>query len=208
MAATGKVCTGFSLPYVALYGAASGVPTYTKGQKLARGVNVSINPEASDDTPFYADNIASEVSPGRFTGGTVELTVDGLHQDAERLIMGLPEPDSMTVGEKTVNVIKYGDNATIPYVGVGFIARYRSDGIDTFVPVVLRKARFQVPGTEAATEEESISYQTQSLTATLMRDDSAQHDWKWIAEDQATEAEAEAVLKAFLNITEPAPAEV
>lgn len=207
--AAGKVCTGFSLPYVAIYDAASGNPTYTKGQRLARGVSVSISPEASDETPFYADNGIAEVSPGVFTGGTVNLTVDGLHQEAERLIMGLPEPDSVTVGESgDVKVTKYGDKATAPYVGIGFLARYCSgDGV-TYVPVVLRKARFQAPGMEAATEEGSVSYQTQSLTATLLRDDSTDHAWKWLAEDQPTEDAAEAILKAFLNVTDAPAAEV
>ena len=52
MSAAGKVCTGFSLPYVALYNNG----TYTSGQKLARGVDVTVSPESSDDNKFYADN--------------------------------------------------------------------------------------------------------------------------------------------------------
>ena len=40
------------------------------------------------------------------------------------------------------------------------------------------------------------------LEASLMRDDSTGHVWKKVAADQETEAEAEAVLKAMLNITE------
>ena len=50
--------------------------TYTSGQILARGVEVSIDPEVGDDNTFYADNISAETAPGVFTGGTVTLTVD------------------------------------------------------------------------------------------------------------------------------------
>ena len=32
-----------------------------------------------------------------------------------------------------------------------------------------------------------------------MRDDTSNHDWKLVADDQSTEAEAEAVLKALLG---------
>ena len=53
--AAGKVCTGFSLPYVALYSASGNTVSYTSAQKLARGVNVDISPDNSDDNNFYAD---------------------------------------------------------------------------------------------------------------------------------------------------------
>ena len=76
--AAGRVCTGFSLPYVAKYAASGGTITYSDGQKLARGVSVSIEPESSDDNNFYADNILAESAGTTFTGGDLNLTVDGL----------------------------------------------------------------------------------------------------------------------------------
>lgn len=202
MPAAGKVITGYSLPYVAKYSAAGGVVTYSDGMRLARGVSVSINPEVGDANPFYADNVEAETVPGTFTGGTAELTVDGLLNEAEAFIYGLPEPESLSYGEsKTVNVYAYGEGIQIPYVGLGFIIRYMSEGATTYCPVILTKARFQTPSTEAATQEESIEWQTQSLTADLMRDDTAAHNWKKLAEDQETEAAAEEILKAMLGIT-------
>lgn len=199
----GKVCTGFSLPYVAKYSETGGTVTYSGGMRLARGVNVSVSPTVSEANPFYADNIEAEAVPGVFTGGTVELTVDGLLTEAEAFIYGLPEPESITVGEsKTVDVAAYGDAANIPYLGIGFIVRYMSGGVTTYAPVVLTKARFQTQALSAATQEDSIGWQTQALTANLMRDDTPAHNWKKVAEDQATEADAEEVLKAMLNITE------
>ena len=200
--AAGKVCTGFSKPYVALYAASGETITYTSGQILARGVEVSIDPEVGDDNTFYADNISAETAPGVFKGGTVTLTVDGLLTAAEKLIMGLPEPKTINVGESvTVNVTEYGDDMKIPYMGLGFLVRYQSSGITTYAPVVMTKVRFQTEGLSAKTQEEEIDWQTHELTATLMRDDSANHSWKKVAEDQDTEAEAEAVLKAILGVT-------
>lgn len=205
MAAAGKVITGFSSPYVAKYSASGGTVTYSDGMRLARGVSVSINPEVGDANPFYADNVEAETVPGTFTGGTADLVVDGLLNEAESFIYGLPEPESLSYGEsKTVDVYAYGEGIQIPYVGVGFIIRYMSDGVTTYCPMVLTKTRFQTPNTEAATQEESIEWQTQTLTADLMRDDSADRNWKKIAADQATEAEAEEIVKAMLNITEGA----
>lgn len=199
--AAGKVCTGFSLPYVATYSASGGSVTYADGQKLARGVNVTISPEAADDNVFYADNVAAETIGGTFSGGTVTLTVDGLLVAAERLIMGLPAATSQAVGSGTVSVYEYGDAQEIPYVGIAFIARYMSDGVTTYVPFLLTKARFNTFETAAATQEDAIDWQTQSLEAVLMRDDTANHNWKKLAEDQTSEAAAEAVIKAWLSIT-------
>ena len=45
--ANGRVCTGFSKPYVALYNEASGVITYSGGMILARGVSVEIEPDTA-----------------------------------------------------------------------------------------------------------------------------------------------------------------
>ena len=50
--AKGRVCTGFSAPFVALYSAAGGVVTYSSGQALARGVSVELEIEAGDDNNF------------------------------------------------------------------------------------------------------------------------------------------------------------
>ena len=182
--AAGKVITGFSKPYVAVYSASGGTVTYSKGMELARGVGVSTDYEVGDSNPFYANNVEAENVPG------VEL------------IFGLPEPESFEYGaDKTVQVRNYGEAAVPPYVGIGFIIRYMSGGVTTYAPYVLTKSRFQMSGNEANTQEESIEWQTRELTADLMRDDTPQKNFQKIFDDQETETEAEEILKAFFKIT-------
>ena len=192
MSAAGKVCTGFSLPYVAKYSATGGTITYSSGQKLARGVNVTVTPESGDDNNFHADNILAESANTTFTGGEVSLTVDGLLAAAEALIMGLPASS----GGWTA----YDDDQAVPYVGIGFIARYQSAGDVTYVPFVLAKCMFNQVGTSAATQEENIDFQTQELTAKIFRGDDTKHSWKWFGNDEDTEAAAEAAMKTKLGI--------
>ena len=192
--ANGRVATGFSMPYVALYAANEGTVTYSNAMPLARGVDVSIEAESSDDNIFYADNQQAETAAGAFTGGTVTLTVDGLKDDAARMILGLPaESEGWTA---------YGDEATIPYVGIGFIVRYQEDQVVTWVPVVIAKATFSIPNLEAATQEDEIDWQTQELEATIMRGDDANHNWKFVGTAQTTEALALAALQAKLGVSE------
>lgn len=192
--AAGKVMTGFSLPYVALYEANGTTVTHSRGQRLARGVSVSIEAEAEDSNIFYADNISAESAPGIFTSGTATFTVDGLKLAAEQLIMGIPAADAQ-------GFIHYGENLTIPYVSVGFICRYMEDGVTTYTPVILTKVRFVTPGIEAQTATETIEWQTQELQATLLRDDTQNHDWKLVGGEEVSEAAAEAKIKAFLGIS-------
>lgn len=199
MSAAGKVCTGFSKPYVAKYSNDGGAVTYSGVMLLARGVSVSLSLNTTNVDPFFADNVSAETVEEVFTSGVATLTVDGLMVEAERFILGLPEPTTVEVGGKQVKIDSYGDGMHIPYMGIGFVVRYQSAGVVTYTPAVLTKARFQQPATEAETQEENISWQTQELQAKLSRDDTARHNWKLVGEDQATEEDAEAVLKAILG---------
>lgn len=192
MAVNGRVITGFSKPYVALYSETAGVVSYSSAQILARGVSVSFDIEdATDDNNFYADNILAESVSGTFGGGSVTLTVDGLFTAAEKLILGLPSAD----GDGWTS---YDDDMAIPNVGIGFIVRYMSDGVTSYVPVVLTKCKFATPNLSANTQEEEIDWQTQELTANVMRDDSAKHCWMKKGDGQATEAAAESMITTLL----------
>lgn len=197
--ASGRVITGYSKPMVALYSATGNTVTYSEAQDLARGVNVSIEPETADSNDFYADNVLAETASGQFSGGTLTLTVDGLKDAARTLIMGLPTPTEVTVGTDTVNVYDYDNRQVIPYVGVGFVVRYMEAGVTSYMPVVLPKVQFSVEGLSAATQEDEIDWQTQELTASIMRDDTVDQKWRRVAAAQTTEAKAVAVIEALLG---------
>lgn len=202
--AEGKVCIGFSHPFVAKYVNTAGTISYTDGMRLARGVSVKINPTISDGNNFYADNMVAETDEGHFTKGTVDLEVDGLHLEAERFVFGLSAAEEMTFGDVKANVTKVGAISGAPYVGIGYLAKYRSNGADIWTPTILTKGKFVDNGAEHKTEEEDLDYQTQALKANLVRDDSKERNWKWIFDDYGSEDEALNVLKAALGVTEAA----
>ena len=189
----GKVATGFSFPYVARYAANEGAITFSGAMELARGVSVNVSPTTSDANKFYANNQEAESGPNRFTGGTATLTVDGLLVAAERFIMGLP-----AAGEDGWTA--YGDSAQIPYVAIGYIARFMSGGQESFTPTILVKAKFQQINSDYATQEEEIDWQTQELTADLFRGDDLNHSWKYLGGDFETEAAALTALRTKLGV--------
>lgn len=203
--AAGKVVTGLSSTYVALYNNNGGTVTYTSGMELARSVAFDPQIETQgDDNVFYASNSAAETAPKRFRRGTLNLTVDGLFHEAEALIMGLTSQKTVTVGEKTVTVYGSGDSQVIPYVGVGSVIRSMSNGIEIYQAHMYTKARFAQFAVGAQTEGESIDWQTQALSATLMRDDTPAHNWQFVSQPCATALEAENVLRVLLGM-EPLP---
>lgn len=195
--ANGRVATGFSMPRVAKYEASGTTVTYTGVMALARGVEVTLSPESSDENIFYADNKNAESAAGEFKGGTVSLTVDGLLDAAARFIFGLPAADNS-------GWIAYDDTMTVPYVGIGYITRYMSDGVTTYVPTVIAKARFSLPEKSAATQEDEIDWQTQELEATLFRADDANHTWLYEGAPCQTETAALAALDTKLGGTSSA----
>ena len=195
MAVNGRVITGFSKPYVAKYTTTGGTVSYTDEMVLARGVSVSLDIESSDDNNFYADNQVAESASGVFQSGTVTLTVDGTKKAARRLIFGLPAASTAT---GSAGLVLYGDSMVVPDVGIAWVARYMSEGVTSYVPQIIPKAKFQLPAKEAATQEEEIDWQTEELVATIMRDDTANHTWFIDSDTEySTEADAVAAITAF-----------
>lgn len=206
----GRVVIGFSAPFVGLYKCEGGAVTFTNGMRLARGVDVDVNPEVSEDNEFYADNTVAESEGGEFKKGTVTYTVDGLLDAADRFIYGRPEPEKMNIGDKQINVTKDGNKSKPPYVGTGFVVAYQSEGVETYEPVILPKVKFKPNKMGAKTAEGQKNYQTQILEATICREDSVDRNWRWRFEEQATEEEAIAILATVFNVAnaeEPAEAQ-
>ena len=72
--------------------------------------------------------------------------------------------------------------------------------MESFVPYIVPKTKFDQAGLEAATQDgDETNFQTQSLKARIMRDDSEKHRWLRIGEEQTTEAAAVAAYQAVLT---------
>lgn len=195
--ADGKVITGYSKPIVAKYTYNQGAISYSDIMALARGVEVDMEVEIGDATNFFANNTIEESVAGQFNGATATFTVDGLKDAARDLIAGLVTSKTIIANSSTVAAKVYDDLQVIPYVGIGFVVRYMENGVTTYAPVILPKAQFSPESIKAATQGESVEFQTTELQATVMRADDANHSWKVIAADQTTEAAAVAVINAY-----------
>lgn len=194
------VTTGFSEPYVAKYSNTGSTVTYSGGMKLGRGVSMSVKVESAEDNDFFADDQIAESETGIMTSATGTFTIDGLEPEAATLVLGLPEKGQETIKETPVDVYDYDDRMAAPYVGVGVLRRVMMKGVTAWEPIVFTKVKFNIPGDEAATQEDQIDWQTQDLDASIVRDDTENHRWKRVFARQATKAAAVAILKGYLNV--------
>lgn len=193
---------GLSKPYYALYNENGGSPTYSGGGLIGKATEMSLELEGADANVLYADNGPAE-SDNQFAGGTLTVTTDDLLPEPMLAILGLKqEAMAGETGTDAPKWIVYDDDQNIPYVGFGGILKKKQSGVTKWVALVLKKIQFANPGVSAVTQGETIDWQTKELTATVMRDDSEKHVWQMVSTPMATEAAAEAAIRATLGITE------
>ncbi len=193
---------GLSKPYYAVYSAAENVVTYANGAVMGKATEANIEINTSDNNNLYGDNAIAETDR-QFTSGTLTLSTTDLSQEVSKAILGLKEEtlDSITgVTDEDVSELIYDDTQAIPYLGVGFIVKKVVNGVTMWRGIVLTKVMFSIPSDAATTQGETITWQVPSLTATIMRDDSATRMWKREA-TFTTEAQAEAYIKDRLSIS-------
>lgn len=194
---------GVSKPKFAKYSESNGVVTYSGGGSLGKMVNVDVSIDSSDDNNFYADNGIAETDR-QFSGGTFTANTDDLSHEVSKAILGLKEQELGEITGVTDTEVKeliYDDDQAMPYLGLGFIIKKKVKGVTKWRAVILTKAMFSVPNDAATTQGETIDWQTEELSATIMRDDTEKHAWKKEA-TFTTEAQAEAYLNNRLNIAE------
>lgn len=196
---------GLSKPYYGIYSATGNAVSYANGAVMGKATEANIEIDTTEDNNLYADNAIAETDRS-FAGGTLTLSTDDLSQEVTKVILGLTET-AITgiegVTDTSVKELVYDDTQNTPYLGVGFIIKKKVGGAYKWRGVVLCKVMFSVPADAATTQGESIEWQVPELSATIMRDDSATRMWKREA-TFTTEAQAEAYIKARLNITEAA----
>ena len=193
---------GLSKPYYGIYSATGNAVSYANGAVMGKATEANIDIDTTEDNNLYADNGITETDRS-FAGGTLTLSTDDLSQEVTKAILGLTET-AITgiegVTDTSVKELVYDDTQNTPYLGVGFIIKKKVGGAYKWRAVVLSKVMFSVPADAATTQGESIEWQVPELSATIMRDDSETHIWKREA-TFTTEAQAEAYIKARLNIT-------
>lgn len=198
---------GLSKPYCALYSNSGATVTYTEGALIGKAVELSIELEDADDNILYADNGPAE-SANTFIGGSFTLTTDDLMPDVLMTILGLVEQSITNEGIKTATPKWYvwNDKQATPYMGFGAVVKVQKDNAVKWQAVILPKIKFSNPSDTFTTQGETIEWGTPEIGGTIQRSDAADSPWKLVSSPMDSEADAEAAIKQFLQISVPAPA--
>lgn len=167
-------------------GGAGSAITYTGGATVA---NLMVKADVSierEDVSLYADNGRVEHANG-VTGGTITMELAALDDTLREKLLGYVS----TNGE--LHVI----DAESPYVGFGYITSEIKSGAKSYIGYWFHKVQFGTDTDSAETKGENTSFQTESLTGSIMG--------VQLSADGATEfyktksAETEAAVRTWLN---------
>lgn len=187
---------GLSKPFYAIYTAENNSVAYENGGSMGKAVEAEIEPDDNDTAVFYADNGPAE-SANMFSGGTLTLSVDRLDSGVVAAILGITPGSSTTPSGTT---LEFAAENTIPYVGVGLIAKSIVDGSPVWMGIILTKVQFKMPTLDLETQGEEIEFTANELEATILRDDTTNGAWmRWGY--FTTEANAETWIKGQLSIS-------
>lgn len=191
------VTIGYSYPYIARYDGSTGTDKYTDGMDLGAGVSYSDSIEVADDNDFFANNQIDESDTGRFVSGEANITINALSAEAAKMALGIK--NQTTVPEDTT-WDDYDDDTVPPDLGYGHVKKLRDKGVDKFQAFILPRVKMALPSEAATTQGEELDWQTQELTATIMRSLNGKHKWRSIAPTLFdTEQEAYEAVKAYLG---------
>lgn len=196
---------GLSKPRAATYNASGDTVTYTNPVVLGKYTAFNMDVGSNNDNDLYADNAIAETDP-TFQDGTATLTTDDLVADIMASVLGLASEaiDAEGVTTEDASWMVWNDSQNVPFLGIGGVIKRKQNGTILWQGFVLPKVQFQNPAFALETQGETISWQTQEITANIMRSDSADHRWFMLSSEFTTEAEADAAVLAFLS---PAPEE-
>lgn len=196
---------GLSKPYVALIGDSSGTPIYTKRFLAGKYTELTITPDEGGDNAFYADN-AEQDNDNTFTGGTVSMTTDDMIPSIMKDIYDLKEvASSATSGAP--NWYIFDDDQEIPHVAVGGVVMVRVNKQTKYQAVVVENVKFNNPEMSITTKGENIEWQTSAISGSMFKkqitDTSVKNPWLRMSDLVDTESAAEALIEAYLTVTEP-----
>lgn len=191
---------GASQFFVALYHEDEiGRISYTDGQRAARLASWSLTLNSSDSNSDYLDNVEAETAGGEFSGGSLDVEIGEFTQEADRLILGAKRGTLMVNGEKVEGVL-YNDNLTRPFLGAAFIEKRIIKGVTSWRPIVLLKTRFNIPDEQVETQGETISWQHDTIKASVLRAAGTEGNWR-IYDDFESESLAAQFIKKIFHIS-------
>lgn len=171
--------------------------TYSDGFRMGKAVSVNISTNYNEAN-LPGDNVIAE-SVKEFRDGTIDLGITTIPIEAYETVFG----HTVTEGEDGTLIVDKTDD--VPnYVGVGLVKEELVDGKKSYIAMWIKKVLFTESGENAQTKGETISFQTPTITGTIL----ALNDKTW-RERKIFDNEADAIayIDEWAGITPETPEE-
>lgn len=184
---------GLSKLVFAKYNHNSNVVTYSEAVNTEKMAEYSTEIESGEKNNLYLDNDIAESDSAVFSSGTFNVTTGDLSNETSKLLYNVKEIE-VTYGQgKKVTELVYDDSVTCNELGVGLIEMHQVDNADFYRAIWLTRVQFNVPSNAAVTKGQTVDWQTQEISGTILRsaavDENNTHPWQFTA-DFETEADA------------------
>lgn len=136
--------------------------TYDTGVVVGRAIGANVNWTRNSDA-LYADDALAE-SDNSLTGGTVDINVDDISDDAQLVIFSQTKTDGVSNAPDVYH--ENGDPS--PYIGLGYYRVRRYKNVETYVAYWIHKTQLAINSESAATKGNTISWQTPTATGNVM----------------------------------------
>ena len=135
--------------------------TYSDGFRMGKAVSVNINTNYNEAN-LPGDNVIAETVK-EFRDGTIDLGITTIPIEAYETVFG----HTVTPGEDGTLIVDKTDD--VPnYVGVGLVKEELVDGKKSYIAMWIKKVLFTESGENAQTKGETISFQTPTITGTVL----------------------------------------
>lgn len=176
--------------------------SYSDGMRWKQAMKMDVSSGSSDPNKLWGDDGVVEID--RSTGeGSITLGVGHMPFDVYALMFNKEVTEVTVTGETgdKGKLLSDGGDEDAPYLGLGVVVTQQVDNKKQYMAAILKKVQFDWPDDAYVTTEESVEWQTPSLSGTVMRADDSKHAMREYA-IFGKKSTAEKYIKQVLNIVD------
>jgi phi13 family phage major tail protein len=141
----------------------SGTVTYTEPTDVGDAMSAQLELKFAEGRLYAESKLAEYIKLA--TGGTISLAVKYLKKNAQTMFYGC-------TSDASKENLKFSAKDIANYVGVGFYAPDKIDGVTKYTCVWVPKVLFGPPSLSYQTKGENIQFNTPTTTGEFLADDS------------------------------------
>ena len=126
--------------------------TYDTGVEIGAAISATVTINRNTEG-LYANDALKE-SDNSITGGTIDLNIDDISDDAAEKILGVKK----TAGESQTPTVFHETGEAAPYVGIGYYRVRRLNGVESYRAYWYHKTQLSMANETANTKAGSITF--------------------------------------------------